>query len=124
MDKAKIKAQFLKYSKEQIIDAMLSETIFNEASHILHRCWHTKHDELYRAMCKAGEEENVALTAFIEYQKELAAKYGDGEKFKFSRLSAQESIKYDKLSAAWDETRKRHEKANKQIDTFYKECKL
>ena len=88
------------------------------------QCFRKQSSMKHRAMCKAGEEENVALTAFIEYQKELAAKYGDGEKFKFSRLSAQESIKYDKLSAAWDETRKRHEKANKRIDTFYKECKL
>lgn len=122
--KEEVKAILSKYTKEQVIDAFLSTTGTFYTSDVLHKLWREKHDRLFKAMQEASNEDTKALQAYADFEKSLIKKYGKDGKCSFNAIPPQEFKKLQSLAAAWEAARKKYEKANKELDRFYKEESL
>ena len=122
--KEEVKAILSKYTKEQVIDAFLSATGTFYISDVLHKLWREKHGRLFKAMQEASNEDTKALQAYADFEKSLIEKYGKDGKCSFNAIPPQEFKKLQSLAAAWETARKKYEKANKELDRFYKEESL
>ena len=122
--KEEVKAILSKYTKEQVIDAFLSATGTFYISDVLHKLWREKHDRLYEAMRQARNEDTKALQAYVDFEKRLAEKYGKDGKFNLNAIPSQDFKKLQGLLVEWQKVNKKYEKANKELDRFYKEESL
>ena len=115
----------LKHSKEEIIDALLyatGSTFFIDD--VLHKLWRIKSDRLYEVMMQASNEDTKALQAYVDFEKSLAEKYGKDGKFNLNAIPSQDFKKLQDLLMEWQKVNKKYEKANKELDRFYKEESL
>lgn len=122
--KEEVKAILSKYTKEQVIDAFLSATGTFYISDVLHKLWREKHDRLFKAIQEASNEDTKALQACADFEKSLIEKYGKDGKCSFNAIPPQEFKKLQSLAASWETAKKKYEKANKELDRFYKEESL
>lgn len=115
----------LKHTKEEIIDALLyatGSTFFIDD--VLHKLWRIKGDRLFKAMQAASNEDTKALQAYADFEKSLIEKYGKDGKCSLNAIPPQDFKKLKSLAAAWETAKKKYEKANKELDRFYKEESL
>ena len=75
-------------------------------------------------MQEASNEDTKALQAYADFEKSLIEKYGKDGKCSFNAIPPQEFKKLQSLAVAWETARKKYEKANKELDRFYKEESL
>ena len=123
MSKKKEEAKKLlsKYTKDQVIEAFLSATGTFYISDVLHKLWREKHDRLFKAMQEASNEDTKALQAYADFEKSLIKKYGKDGKCNLNAIPSQDFKKLRALAVAVETARKKCEKANKELDRFYKE---
>ena len=69
MTKKELEKELMQYSKEEIIQGIVGNFWGNEYPHILHTCWHKRHERLFDEMEKASKEEQQALTDLVDFEK-------------------------------------------------------
>ena len=121
MNKKEIEKMLMKYSKEEIVQGILGNCFGDDFPHILHSCWRARHERLYQEMVRASREDTTALSPLMEFENEMATKYGNGKKLPLAKLSKQEFEKWARLKEDWQKKFKANERANKNMDKFYKE---
>ncbi len=121
--KEEVKAILSKYTKEQVIDAFLSATGTFYISDVLHKLWRIKGDRLFKAMKEASNEDTKALQAYADFERSLIEKYSKDGKCSFNAIPPQDFKKLQSLATAWETAKKKYEKANKELDKFYKEAR-
>ena len=73
---------------------------------------------------QVGNEDTKALQAYADFEKSLAEKYGKDGKFNLNAIPSQDFKKLQDLLMEWQKVNKKYEKANKELDRFYKEESL
>lgn len=117
MRKAKqdVLKKLAKYSKEEIIEA-LCETFFLDLDRVLNNLEHNRRTKVLEEHRKTIEAQSAAGVAYIEWLKEMTAKYGDGEKIDLRKLTKQEIQRGARLEKAWDEARKAEKKLDNRVN--------
>ena len=121
MNKKEIEKMLMRYSKQEIVQGILGNCFGDDFPHILHSCWRARHERLYQEMVKASKDDTNALSTLMEFENEMARKYGNGKKLPLAKLSEQEFEKLARLKEDWQKKFKANERANKNMDKFYKE---
>jgi len=121
------KNDFLKFSKEEIVDSIFLEFEFIDKiggndylNHILYKIKELKGNKLDYEIIKIQEKWNAAVISYYDYLENLNKKYGnDKDKFSLSQLSKQELDELNNLSKIKEKFFKKVQRINNEIHKTY-----
>lgn len=108
--------ELAKYSKEEIIEAIGRsylptwdiDTLLIDLNYIRQTKAIDEHQ-------KAAADASAALTAYIEWQKEVVTKYGDGKTVYLKQLPASEIKRGTELEKAYDAANKKEKRLDNKV---------
>lgn len=105
-----------KYSKEEIIEALgKSYLSTGDIDYILIDLNYIRQTKTIDEHQKAAADASAALTAYIEWQKEVIEKYGDGKTVRFIQLPASEIKRGNGLADALDAANKKEKRLDNKV---------
>ena len=119
MKKQEQKRILSKYSKEEIIDSVLSEVNDFYISRVINKLFHINYDNMYETMIRAEEKDAKAFQAYVDFKNSIVEKYGKDGKYNLNDIPPQDFKKLQDLLVEWKKTTIEDEKANKKLDKLY-----
>lgn len=106
-----------KYSKTEIIEALSRIVLpFSVVESLLAKLEHIKCIKAIEEHAKASKAETAACSAYIEWQREMIAKYGDGNTVKFNQIPLLDLRHGSALNNAWDDARRKERLLRAKVD--------
>lgn len=118
-NKKKLKQILSTYTKDEIISAVIDSVPEFNIGQLKHLLYQGKTERLLKEIEKEQKEETIALRKLIDFQHELAQKYGDGEKFDMNKLTQEEFAKYRLLNLRFQSKQRSWINLNKKLDKQY-----
>lgn len=106
--------ELAKYSKEDILEA-LGRSCFVDVDAMLIDLEYIQRTRAIDEHQKAIADESAALTAYLEWNREVIAKYGDGETVRFDQLPESEVQRGIKLERIWRSARKKEKRLDDRV---------
>ena len=106
--------QVAKYRKEEIIEA-IGRNMFVDCESFLSDLKYIRTTKAIDEKIKLIDEESAAFDAYICWEKEVAAKYGDGETYNIAKLPLSEIERGERLLKAFDKSMEKVAESEKKV---------
>lgn len=120
-EKENLKEKLNKYSKDEIIGAVVETISEFDVHQLKHRLFSIKTDRLLKKFKEASKEETHAFDEYIRFYNDLAEKYGDGKKIDFGKATQEEHAKLTLLYVRFQNKQRVYLQANRALDKCYEE---
>lgn len=115
---------FSKYTKDELIKGLQYISQMSPYDNLLSKLQdvieNQRRNEIHKKAMNANRNSNERMCEFMNWNKEMCDKYGDGKTVKFINIPISEIDKGAELQEAWKNAEKEREKAFKEEDKFYK----